>query len=205
MRWRAGKSTSPWLCSSDGHEFGTGQVVLRTIRVGDLDSIVATVDGEVLRWQGFPSAPEALREFVRGRLNHGFQAQPYIEHFAITDRETGTVIGIRSLYGDPRGTGLVQTGSWLGEGWRGQGLGIEELREVISYAKSHQHVTKILAGTEVSNEPALRQYQAAGFREAWRRDHTLPDARVVPAVWLALKLSGRPRAAMCEMRQPPRP
>jgi len=207
MGRRPGTTAGTFTCNTDGHVLGTDRLLLRTLRPDDLDEVIATVDRVVLRWQGFPSEPDALREFFRLKIDPGLQVHPkYNEHFLISERSSGKIMGLRSLYSNPRRNGTLATGSWLGEGWRGRGFGSEELRVIVAYAVEHQHATRMIAGTENTNERALRQYRSAGFRLASRtKEHALPDGRTVPAVWLARSFRRSRKAAICALGQPSLP
>lgn len=164
----------------------TDRLVLRPARVDDLDALLATIDGEVIRWQGYPSEPVQLRKYFDNWLRREKKIRSY-EHWLICDSATNDVIGSRSLWPSKGNRGTCETGSWLGPGWRGRGLGVEELMAVLQLVEGHRSYTTVVAGTEDSNRAARRQYEHCGFVVFSRPDkvlHQLPDGRTVPVTWL---------------------
>ncbi|HEX3425726.1 MAG TPA: GNAT family N-acetyltransferase [Acidimicrobiales bacterium] len=164
----------------------TERLVLRPATVDDLDALVATVDQEVIRWQGYPSEPAQLRKFIDNWLRSE-KRMPTYRHWIICDRATSDVIGSRSLWPAGGTHRTCETGSWLGPGWRRHGLGVEELTAVLQFVEGYLSYTTVVAGTEATNLAARRQYERCGFVVVARPDkllHQLPDGRTVPATWL---------------------
>ena len=179
-------STSGWTCEQAGHELTTERLVVRTVRPDELDAVLATIDDEVIRWQGFPSTRDDLRKQIAFEIRDGVVPFPYHETLGIFDRADETLIGLRVLderVVDGTSHGLTVS-SWLGREWRGKGLGTEELRALLSFVHNHLAMAIVAAGVEETNEAALIQHRAAGFEAFATRPNRLPDGRTASTVWM---------------------
>ncbi|MGW3209851.1 GNAT family N-acetyltransferase [Streptomyces sp. NPDC001135] len=77
-----------------------------------------------------------------------------------------------------------EMGGWLAPACRGQGLGAELFRAGAALAHTHAGLTTVRAGAEPGNTASRRALARAGFvADAGPPRHTLPDGRVVDAVW----------------------
>ena len=96
---------------------------------------------------------------------------------AVTDPQSGTVIGEVGLSGlDPvRRAALV--GWWMAEGWRGQGRATEAVRLVVDWALSEGPLEAVMAETAADNAASIAVARHAGLRrvEAPRRTSGGPD------------------------------
>ena len=100
-------------------------------------------------------------------IRDGAIAFPYHETLGIFDGATSTLIGVRTLderVVDGKSHGLTIV-SWLADGWRGKGLGTEELRALLEFAHTHLAIAIVAAGVEETNVAAQIQHRAAGFRD----------------------------------------
>ncbi|WP_234367317.1 MULTISPECIES: GNAT family N-acetyltransferase [Streptomyces] len=77
-----------------------------------------------------------------------------------------------------------EMGGWLAPDCRGQGLGVELFRAGAALAHTHAGLTTVRAGAERGNTASRRALARAGFvLDEGPPRHTLPDGRVVDAVW----------------------
>ncbi|MER6686643.1 GNAT family N-acetyltransferase [Streptomyces olivaceoviridis] len=77
-----------------------------------------------------------------------------------------------------------EMGGWLAPGCRGQGLGAELFRAGLELAHTHLGLATVRAGAETGNTASRRALARAGLvPDQGPRRHTLPDGRVVDAVW----------------------
>ncbi|WP_237538468.1 GNAT family protein, partial [Streptomyces sp. SID486] len=77
-----------------------------------------------------------------------------------------------------------EMGGWLAPGVRGRGLGAELFRAGVELAHEHAGLATVRAGAEPGNAASLRALARAGFvPDRGPARHTLPDGRVVAAVW----------------------
>ena len=179
-------SVPSWTCAREGHEITTERLSLRTLGADDLDAALATIDAEVIRWLGLRPATDDLRKQMSFDIRDGVIPFPYHETIGIFDGTTSTLIGVRTLderVVDGKSHGLT-IASWLADGWRGKGLGTEELRALLEFAHTHLAIAIVAAGMEETNDAALIQHRAAGFEQFATRPHRLPDGRTVPTVWM---------------------
>ena len=177
------------MCGPDGHRVITERLLLRTMVPGDREGFFAVVsDEEVMRWQGYPSDPAALEKYVehwiaRSQQDLGYQAS---EDLIICDRSTGEVIGVRRItpfrLEDRSWLMSCEIGSSIREGWRGKGLGREELAGTLRFINQHLSYSNVFAASEETNLRAIHQYQSAGFKPIGVKDRQLPNGRTVHAV-----------------------
>ncbi|MGW1290972.1 GNAT family N-acetyltransferase, partial [Streptomyces sp. NPDC002586] len=77
-----------------------------------------------------------------------------------------------------------EMGGWLAPACRGQGLGAELFRAGATLAHTHAGLATVRAGAEPGNTASRRALAHAGFvPDKGPPRHTLPDGRVVEAVW----------------------
>ncbi|WP_189955150.1 GNAT family N-acetyltransferase [Streptomyces alanosinicus] len=77
-----------------------------------------------------------------------------------------------------------EMGGWLAPACRGQGLGAELFRAGVTLAHTHAGLSTVRAGAEPGNTASRRALVHAGFvPDEGPPRHTLPDGRVVEAVW----------------------
>jgi RimJ/RimL family protein N-acetyltransferase len=172
-----------WECGSEGHLVLAEHLYLRPAAMHDHEALIATVDDEVIRWQGFPADKRRLRRQLKRSIERSL-GNPYFEDWVICDLASGEIIGERTIAHVADRESTCETGSWLAGGWRVRGLGTEELRAVLQFTAEHLGYNTVEAGTESTNAAALRQYQKCGFVKYDSKPHRLPDKRVVESVWL---------------------
>jgi RimJ/RimL family protein N-acetyltransferase len=175
-----------WQCTPHGHTIESERVRSRTLVAADVDDLFRLVDPELIHREGLPVDPEELRAHVLRQYTERFRRDPYAERFAITDRESGAVMGSQYLGTSAKVPGQFVTGGWLGARWRRQAIGTESLNALLTFAREHLDAKVFIAGTENTNTPERRLYKHAGFRMVKRRPYTLPNSRVVRSVWFAL-------------------
>ncbi|MCZ0985069.1 GNAT family protein [Streptomyces diastatochromogenes] len=78
-----------------------------------------------------------------------------------------------------------EVGGWLAPRCRGQGLGAELFGAGALLAHTHFGMTRVRAGAEPGNTASRRALARAGFvPDEGPPRHTLPDGRVIEAVWV---------------------
>jgi len=158
------------------------RLVLRAFAPGDLEPLLATIDGEVLEWQGWDD--RALASFTAtfpasvGVRSHAGCPLNLVVLDAEADDE---VIGQYSLQLRPGEA--PHLGWWLGPRGRSRGLGTESLGLMLSYVHEHLKMRSVVMGTAERNERASRQMRANGCREVGVSDHVLPKGETVRSRW----------------------
>lgn len=156
----------------------------------------AVLDDEVVYWQGYPSSHERLEATAKSLVKH-LRRHPFAETWMICDRSSGDVIGYRTLAASPDDETVCQVGSALANGWRGRGLGKEELAAVIGLVP-HLGFSTIEAGTQFDNERAIALYTKLGFTRTRTGITELPNGYTVKGVWMSLDVPLRQRR--CDLR-----
>ncbi|MFC9927698.1 GNAT family N-acetyltransferase [Streptomyces sp. NPDC127190] len=190
----------PGRCGPDRHVLATERLLLFTPRHRlDVAAVLAaSADAEAQRWLGTRADqvlpdPAGRRSLLAwrpagddGRRLPRQLAVPYVP-----DRSGALLlVCVRSsdlsyaggLELDPdRG----EMGGWLAPGFRGQGLGAELFGAGAVLAHTHAGLARIRAGAEPGNAASLGALVRAGFvPDTGPPRHTLPDGRVVDAVWV---------------------
>jgi RimJ/RimL family protein N-acetyltransferase len=158
----------------------------------DFEAIRAIMDDEFVHWNGYPSEATALDDIAKAWI-HQVRKKPYRESWVICDRSSGDVIGMRTVMSDAADSRICATGASIGAGWRGRGLGSEELATFVALMK-HLDFQQIIASARVDNYRAIALYTKIGF------ERMPPDP--VPATdkstWLSLRLPSQERR--CKLR-----
>jgi RimJ/RimL family protein N-acetyltransferase len=155
---------------------------LRQARLGDLEAIRAIMDDEVVHWNGYPSDDEGLDKIAKAWI-HKVRRKPYRESWVICDRSSGEILGLRTVMSDASDSRICATGGSLAPGWRGRGLGKEELATFIGLMK-HLGFQQVIAASRVDNYRAISLYTKMGFSR-------LPEAVEgieEKSAWMALQL-----------------
>jgi len=133
-------------------------VTLRPWRESDAAAIVECVNGEpeIARWLDRIPQPYSLED-----------ARAYIagmgeESFAITDAETGRVLG--SIGFGPLEDGVGEVGYWVRGDVRGCGIATRALVLLSRWALRLQGVARIQLRADVENSPSRRVAERAGFQ-----------------------------------------
>jgi len=136
-------------------------VVLRRWRMEDAPSVAAACqDSEIARWLAFVPQPytEAdARFYVRDCIEAGEDRTP----FAITDSETGEVIGSIDMRINRMQTGHV--GYWLAPQARGRGLTTAALLALSRWGFEELGLGRVELVTDPDNIASQRVAERAGF------------------------------------------
>ncbi|MEV7282453.1 GNAT family N-acetyltransferase [Streptomyces sp. NPDC093111] len=206
--WRSGASGPPAVpdaCGGGHHVLRTGRLLLRTPRdVLDMNiGLAVSSDAEAQRWLGWRAefvhdgpVAEALLGIAEDRRDEVLRAlgfrmrrelrRPFVPAGELPrlpliafQVDSGRVAGMSSVELDTRTIGLQ-----IAPTYRGHGLGSELARATALFAHTHLGVDIVRAGTETSNSRCRRALGAAGFLPCdGPARHTLPDRRVIEAVW----------------------
>ncbi len=189
----------PGRCTPGRHVLTTGRLLLFTPR-NKLDvvaALAASADAEAQRWLGTRADevvpdPDIRRALLAwrparddGRRIPRALAEPYTPApddpllLVCVRRSDLSYAGALELQHQPG-----EMGGWLAPGCRGQGLGTELFRAGLELAHTHAGLATIRAGAEPGNTASRRALIRAGFvPDRGPARHTLPDGRVVDAVW----------------------
>jgi RimJ/RimL family protein N-acetyltransferase len=187
-----------WQCKSKGHVITTQRLILRAPKSQDKDGVRATLDDEVVYWQGFLEGEADLDQHAEEVARRKLQRRPYAEWWLICDRSSGVVIGSVSVHAEQHEYTECHVGLWLKEGWRGRGLGSETLASVISVLP-HLGFETAIAGTRPDNEKAIKLFTKFSFTRVKTEPHTLPNGYTVPSLWLKLDVS-KTSKSHCDLR-----
>lgn len=112
-------------------------------------------------------------------------------HWAITESNTGLLLGGAGLHNEPAGW---ETGYWLADLFWGFGFATEACRRVLDFAFEEARLERVVAGHYLDNEGSARVLEKAGFepagvtlRHSRARDELVQcrDMAVTRADWLA--------------------
>jgi RimJ/RimL family protein N-acetyltransferase len=146
-------------------ELADGALVLRPWRLEDVPRVTEICqDPEISRWTRVPSpygedhARAWIEQTVRDWADRRHGA------FAVTDRETGEVVGAVGLrlHEDYALQGSI--GYWVAREARGRGIATAALRIVSRWALRELGLPRVQLVTDPENEPSQRVAEAAGFR-----------------------------------------
>jgi RimJ/RimL family protein N-acetyltransferase len=137
-------------------------VVLRPWRLEDVPAVTAACqDAEIVRWLSFvpqPYTEEDARFYVEDCIAAPEERKP----FAITDAETGEVIGSIDMRINRMHTGHV--GYWLAAEARGRGLTTAALRALSRWAIEDLGLGRVELVTDPDNLASQRVAEKAGFQ-----------------------------------------
>jgi RimJ/RimL family protein N-acetyltransferase len=152
-----GSHVAPIVRTMKRDSLNDGVVVLRPWQETDATEIVACVNGdpEISRWLDRVPQPYTLED-----------ADAYIqglgeEAFAITDAETGRLLGAIGFRPLPDGIGEI--GYWLRSDVRGRGLTTRALSLLSRSALEHDGVARVQLRADVENTASCRVAESAGF------------------------------------------
>ncbi len=111
----------------------------------------------------------SLRPLVRGTLQHHWSVRAALgpDDWTITFlvRQEGEVVGTQGLSGKDYGTTReVSTGSWLGRGHQGRGIGSEMRAAVLLLAFDHLGAGSARSGAFTDNAASLAVSRKLGYR-----------------------------------------
>ena len=137
------------------------RVVLRPWRLEDVPAVAAACqDAEIERWLAFvphPYTEEHARFYIKDCLAAGEDRTP----FAITDVETGDVIGSIDMHINRMLTGHV--GYWLAAEARGRGLTADALLALSRWGFEELGLGRVELVTDPDNIASQRVAEKAGF------------------------------------------
>ncbi|MFE1882933.1 GNAT family N-acetyltransferase [Streptomyces diastatochromogenes] len=190
----------PGRCDPGRHVLATERLLLFTPRT-HLDvaaALAASADAEAQRWLGNhadrlvpnPATRRALLEWrpagddgrrVPRLLAKPFTPDPDVPVFLVCVRRADLSYA-GGLQLEHR---AGEVGGWLAPRCRGQGLGAELFGAGALLAHTHFGMTRVRAGAEPGNTASRRALARAGFvPDEGPPRHTLPDGRVIEAVWV---------------------
>ncbi|PWG12043.1 GNAT family N-acetyltransferase [Streptomyces sp. V2] len=160
--------------------------VLRPFTEADAEVMAGLMeDPEVVRFTGAspnPLSPEFLRSWYGSRSAQGDRLD-----LAVTNRETGEVVGEVVLNEwDPAARSCTFR-TFLGAHGRGRGFGTEATRLIVGHGFDQLGLHRIELEAYAFNSRAIRVYEKVGFvREGVRREIELRDGKWVDEVVMAV-------------------
>ena len=163
-----------------GHAFETERLRIESQRSDDLDAMIAAMDDpEARSWEGWTTFGH--HDFVRTATLTDERRRRGDENLVIRDKSTRQVIGARWVH-RIRDDGCY-IGTVIAAGWRGKGLGTEELTATLAFLHGHLALRLVFSETEVGNTASQRQMTKAGMTQMPSGDmRTLEDGRSVQTV-----------------------
>ena len=144
-----------------GMELRGEGVVLRPWRLADAPAVTAACqDAEIARWLAFvpqPYTEEDARFYIQDCLEAGKERAP----FAITDAETGAVVGSIDMRISRMLTGHI--GYWLAAEARGRGLTTAALVALSRWGLEELGLGRVELVTDPDNIASQRVAEKAGF------------------------------------------
>jgi RimJ/RimL family protein N-acetyltransferase len=138
------------------------RVVLRPWRLEDVPAVTAACqDAEIARWLAFVPQPYT-EEDARFYIQDCLDARKDRTSFAITDAETGEVIGSIEMRINRMLTGHI--GYWLAAQARGRGLTAEALLALSHWGFDELGLGRVELVTDPNNIASQRVAEKAGFR-----------------------------------------
>jgi RimJ/RimL family protein N-acetyltransferase len=165
---------------------GTTRVRLRHFHEVDAatGAFEATIDDEVVRWQGWTEAHVAE---LRRRAGHLDELRA-LGFLAVSDGVDDRVLGVVSLTVPPETPGLAWFGVWLGPDARGRGFAAAAVALAARLAWA-EGATEMTMGTVADNTAMVRSFTRAGATLQQRSEHVLPNGDAVESLWYRM---GRP-------------
>lgn len=187
-----------WVCKPNGHVVTTQHLTLRAPKHSDAEAIRATLDEEVVYWQGFTDSDDELDSEASQIADRSLRRRPFSEWWLMCDQSSGEVVGCVAITARKEDQDSCDVGLWLKEGWRGRGLGKEALANVINLL-SHIGFKRAYACTRTENEKAIKLFTKLGFTREKTEAYKLPNGYLVPSLWLKLDVPSAPKSR-CDLR-----
>ena len=172
------------------------RLILRSLLDDDLEAYCGSIDDEVVRRQGYDDATVAgFRTGFAERVNATWRGHHLA--IAVCDASTGALIGQYSLGAKRRRFRFpeISLGWWLGPNGRGRGFAVESLSMMLDYVHHDVGFTRVVMGTAVDNDRALRQIAAVDATLIRDREHRLPNGEMVDTRWFRHVTPKQDRAA----------
>jgi len=150
----------------------TARLLLRPPARSDADAVVATIDVEVERLNGWSSD---RKQRVGLAIAMGRAGACMV----VCDRRSGEVLGVVQLErATENGSVTHEVGCWVGAEGRARGVGTEAVGAVVdrAHAKGIATVTATMLAT---NEPARRLVERLGFTRVGMRPRVVASGAVI--------------------------
>jgi len=136
-----------------------GVVTLRSWQKSDAAELVECLNGEpeITRWLDQVPQPYRTKDALAYFRGIGETA------FAITDAETGRVLGSIGVRFSENGD-VGEIGYWLRADARGRGIMTRAVRVVVAWAFGRGNVHRLQLRADVENVPSRRAAERAGFK-----------------------------------------
>ncbi|HEY1421403.1 MAG TPA: GNAT family N-acetyltransferase [Candidatus Dormibacteraeota bacterium] len=126
-----------------------------------INSAVVDSRPELLPWMPWAREPtmEGSRELTRRDVREW--AAGHVFHFAVVERETGTILGVAGLN---REGDAAELHYWIRTDHAGQGLTTEAARALVTWARLHLGVSRLTLWAGRDNHASRRVAEKLGFR-----------------------------------------
>jgi RimJ/RimL family protein N-acetyltransferase len=179
---------TPGRFAKPDRPFGDDLITLRTFSMNDVDAVVALCqDPEIPRWTTVPSPyaePEARTWIAAHEAQWlaGFEAS-----FAITDPNSGVVMGSVGLFRDLADATTSEIGYWVGADFRRRGIATRSVTLLSDWGAKVAGLKRMRLVTLMGNTASERVAQRAGFDRVGEvtdyRSERRPDVSSHVTVW----------------------
>jgi [ribosomal protein S5]-alanine N-acetyltransferase len=148
----------------------TERLTIRPFTIKDVPAIHAALYGDAtaMHFIGGPHTMERTRQGIAGYIDQ--QRRAGYSFWAVTERESGAVIGEAGLY-PMNGVGPdIELGYALGTPWWGRGYATEAGGAILHAAFEHLGVARVVAVAKRENAASLHVLDKLGFRLEGERD-----------------------------------
>jgi len=138
--------------------------------IGSLESFASMLGATVpAGWPPGEYDREAQQFFLERLQNATADDAGWYSWYAIyhgTATAAQTLIGAAGFLGPPDHRGIVEIGFSLHPEWRGRGLAVEMVGELVAFAFEHERVQAIIANTKRENLASCNVLKRLGFVDA---------------------------------------
>jgi len=148
----------------------TDRLTIRAFTLDDVPAIHTALYGDAtaMHFIGGPHTLERTRQGIAGYIEH--QRSAGYSFWAITESDSGAIIGEAGLY-PMNGVGPdVELGYALGSPWWGRGYATEAAGAILQAAFDHLEVPRVVAVAKRENAASLHVLDKLGFRMEGERD-----------------------------------
>jgi ribosomal-protein-alanine N-acetyltransferase len=148
----------------------TERLTIRAFTIDDVPAIHAVLyaDATAMHFIGGPHSPERTRQGIAGYIEH--QRAAGYSFWAVTDTDSGELIGEAGLY-PMNGVGPdIELGYALGRDWWGKGYATEAAGAILDAAFEHLGARRVVAVAKRENTGSLHVLDKLGFRFEGERD-----------------------------------
>jgi RimJ/RimL family protein N-acetyltransferase len=148
----------------------TERLTIRPFEIEDVPAIHAALYGDAtaMHFIGGPHDVQRTRQGIAGYIDQ--QRRAGYSFWAVTERESGAVIGEAGLY-PMNGVGPdIELGYALGTPWWGKGYATEAAGAILEAAFEHLGVARVVAVAKRENTASLHVLDKLGFRLEGERD-----------------------------------